>query len=125
MPHWFCLINDEDWETIKKKWIWELPETAEIRLGDSLVLCSMGKVVGIYRAISNVFKSRIKISESRPPSHQIELRPTDFVPKRPVDFKSIQGLEFVKTKNWEKSPIREISEEDFRSIREHISKTWV
>lgn len=142
MTFWLCITTEENWEVIKSKNIWGVPERhkntiAKVKKGDRLLLylkqerkedkVEEPRIVAEYEAISEVFRDSSKLF--RPPKGmgnetfplRIKIRPVEIF-KIPVEFKPlIPKLEFIKNKKkWTGhlmgKAMREIGERDYKLI---------
>ncbi|MDK2853751.1 MAG: hypothetical protein PWP49_1821 [Thermococcaceae archaeon] len=142
MRYWLCITTEENWEVIKEKNIWGVPERhkntiAKVKPGDKLLIYVKQerredkilepKIVAIYEAASEVFKDSSRIfktpkdmgNETFP--LRIKLKPVKIFEK-PVEFKPlIPKLKFITNKKkWTGhlmgKAMREIPEEDYKLI---------
>ncbi|MGC8932747.1 MAG: EVE domain-containing protein [Candidatus Methanodesulfokora sp.] len=142
MTCWLCITTEENWNIIKERNIWGVPERhkntiSKVKPGDYLLIYVKQKVtekevrepriVALYEAESEVFRDSSRIFKAPPGMGnetfplRIKLRPVKIFEK-PVEFKKlIPDLKFVRNKKkWTGhlmgKAMREIPEEDFRLI---------
>jgi predicted RNA-binding protein len=142
MTYWLCITTQENWEIIKEKNLWGVPERhknaiSRVKPGDLLLIYvkqrGVGKeiegpkVVAVYEAVSEVFRDSSRIFKSPPEMGneafplRVRLRPVKIF-EEPVDFKKlIPDLKFIENKRkWTGhlmgKAMREIPEEDFKLI---------
>jgi predicted RNA-binding protein len=142
MVYWLCITTEENWEVIRNKNIWGVPERhkntiAKVKSGDKLLIylkqekikdeVKEPRIVAVYEAVSEVFRDSSRIfktpkgmgDESFP--FRIKLKPVKIFDKL-VEFKSlIPKLKFITNKKkWSGhlmgKAMREIPEEDYRLI---------
>ncbi len=142
MAFWICITTEDNWEVIKSKNIWGVPERhrntiAKVKPGDRLLIylkqerkeneIKEPRIVAEYEAVSEFFRDSSRIfrapkgmgNETFP--LRIQIRPVEIF-KKPVDFRQlIPKLEFIKNKKkWTGhlmgKAMREISEKDYRLI---------
>jgi len=78
MTHWLCITNEENWNVIKQKNVWGVPERhrntiAKVRPGDKLLIyvkqerdkdeVKEPRIVAVYEAASEVFRDSTKYSK--------------------------------------------------------------
>ncbi|PNV78317.1 MAG: EVE domain-containing protein [Thermoproteota archaeon] len=142
MTCWLCITTEENWNIIKERNIWGVPERhkntiSKVKPGDYLLIYVKQKItekevrepriVALYEAESEVFRDSSRIFKAPPGMGnetfplRIKLRPVKIFEK-PVEFKKlIPDLKFVRNKKkWTGhlmgKAMREIPEEDFRLI---------
>uniref|UniRef100_A0A7C3MFW9 UPF0310 protein ENW66_04150 n=2 Tax=cellular organisms TaxID=131567 RepID=A0A7C3MFW9_ARCFL len=142
MTHWLCITNEENWNVIKQKNVWGVPERhrntiAKVRPGDKLLIyvkqerdkdeVKEPRIVAVYEAASEVFRDSTKIFKAPARNKnetfplRIKLKPVKIFDK-PVEFKPlIPKLMFITNKRkWSGhlmgKAMREIPEEDYRLI---------
>lgn len=143
MTFWLCVTNEENWDVIREKNIWGVPERhrntiAMVKPGDKCLIYVMSsrkekqtippRVVAAYQVASEMFKDNKKIFSS--PSRRNEVYPLRVkleplkIFEKPVDFRQlIPDLRFIRNKRkWaghiQGRAMREIPEEDFQLIVE-------
>jgi len=116
MKYWLCITTRENWEIIKNKKIWGVPQRhmniiKKVREGDKLVFYVKQerkdkailepKIVGIYEAIGEAYKDNKKIFKSSSGSNEVypwRIRIREVIIGE-LDFKSlIPKLSFIKNK---------------------------
>ncbi|KPV64549.1 MAG: hypothetical protein AOA65_0945 [Candidatus Bathyarchaeota archaeon BA1] len=120
MTYWLCRIDEDNFMIVKRRWIWGLQEEMkevmkQVKLGDYLIFLSPDKIGGVFIVTSNPFVSKIGIFKGGVFPYRVEVKPTDFVPKEPIEFRL-----FYKEK--EAPSIKRISKADFDLIRSEIGK---
>jgi len=142
MSYWLCITTEENWNVIKQKNVWGVPERhkntiARVKPGDKLLIYLKQerdkdrivepRIVAVYEAVSEVFKDSSKIFKTPPGMSnevfplRIKLKPVRIFEK-PVDFKSlIPKLKFITNKQkWTGhlmgKAMREIPEDDYELI---------
>jgi len=142
MAFWLCITNEENWQIVKKKNIWGVPERhkntiSKVKKGDRCLIyvkqerigneLKESRIVGEYEVESEVFKDSSRIFKSPPNMHnesfpyRIKLKPIK-VFKKPIEFKPlIPKLNFIKNKKkWSGhlmgKAMREIPEKDYKLI---------
>ena len=141
MAYWLCITNEENWNVIKEKNIWGVPQRhkntiAKVKPGDKCLIYVMStkkdkgvippRIVAAYEIISDVFEDRSRIFKSLPGRNEVfpyrvKLKPIKIFEK-PIDFKSlIPELNFIKNKKkWtghiQGKAMWDIPEEDFKLI---------
>ena len=141
MAYWLCITTEENWNIIKEKNVWGVPQRhkntiTKVKPGDKCLIYVMStkrykeiippRIVAAYEVVSGVFEDRSRIFKSLPRKseiypYRIKLKPIKIF-KKPLDFKSlIPELKFIKNKRkWtghiQGKAMREIPEEDFRLI---------
>ncbi|MGQ4834411.1 MAG: EVE domain-containing protein [Candidatus Asgardarchaeia archaeon] len=142
MAYWLCITTEENWNVIREKNVWGVPERHKkvierVKTGDKLLIYVKQqikkdkiidpRIVAVYEAISEVFKDYSKIFKT-PPGMENEAFPLRIKLKlikifeKPVDFKSlIPQLKFITNKQrWTGHLIgramREIPEDDYQLI---------
>jgi len=142
MAFWLCITTEENWEVIKSKNVWGVPERhkntiSRVKPGDRLLIYLKQerredrlvepRIVAEYEATSEEFSDHSKIfkapkgmgNETFP--LRIKIKPVE-VFKKPVEFKPlIPKLELIKNKKrWTGhlmgKAMREISERDYNTI---------
>ncbi|MCS7130326.1 MAG: EVE domain-containing protein [Archaeoglobaceae archaeon] len=142
MTFWLCITTEENWEVIKAKNIWGVPERhkntiAKVKKGDRLLIylkqerrneeIKEPRIVAEYEVISEVFKDPSRIFKSPKGMGnenfplRIKIKPVEIF-KAPLEFKPlIPRLELIKNKKkWTGhlmgKAMREISEKDYKLI---------
>jgi len=143
MAYWLCITNEENWEVIREKNVWGVPERhkntiLKVKKGDKLLIylkqekvddeIKPPRIVGVFEVISEVSRdsSRIFSSKGMRKSNEtfpyrIKIKPVKIFDE-PIEFKPlIPKLKFIKNKKkWsghiQGKAMREIPEEDFRLI---------
>ncbi len=142
MAYWLCITTEENWNVIKEKNVWGVPERhkntiAKVKSGDKLLIYLKQerdkdrivepRIVAVYETTSEVFKDSKRIfktpegmgNESFP--LRIKLKPVKIF-STPVDFKSlIPKLRFITNKKkWTGhlmgKAMRQIPVEDYELI---------
>ncbi|MEM4521169.1 MAG: EVE domain-containing protein [Candidatus Bathyarchaeia archaeon] len=136
--YWLCVTNEENWNVIKERNIWGVPEKRgrrlieDVRPGDLLVFYVIPKRIGgIFRAVSEPFESRERVfsclefgrDEIFP--YRVKIEPS-IIPKEPLPFEGvIERLSFTsKVRRWSlllRRAMFRISPEDFAVIKDFIS----
>ena len=127
MKYWLCVTNEENWQIIKEKRIWGVPERRkaiidQVKPGDLLVFYVKPKRIGgIFEATSESFLSETEIFKGGLFPHRIKLKAI-FIPKEPKSFEPlIRKLTFIKNKKFWTISLRravlEISKDDYEVIR--------
>lgn len=146
MAYWLCITNEDNWEVIRQKNIWGVPERhrntiSKVKPGDKLLIylkqekigeeIKPSRIVAVYEAASEPFKDSTRIFKSPKGMGnetfplRIKLKPVKIFPK-PVEFKPlIPKLRFITNKRkWSGhlmgKAMREIPEEDFKLIMSSI-----
>ncbi len=142
MAYWLCITTEENWNVIKGKNVWGVPERhkntiAKVKPGDKLLIyvkqekvgdeTKPSRIVAVYEAASEVFKDSSRIFKTpRGMSNEtfplrIKLKPIKIFSK-PVEFKPlIPKLKFITNKRkWSGhlmgKAMREIPEDDYNLI---------
>ena len=143
MAYWLCITNEANWNVIKKRNIWGVPERhkntiAKVKPGDKLVIylkqekvndeIKEPRIVAVYEVISEPFRDSTRIFSSKGMRNsgetfpwRVKIKPIKIFDK-PIEFKSlIPKLRFITNKKkWTGhlmgKAMREIPEEDFRLI---------
>ena len=147
MTCWLCITNEENWNVVKEKNIWGVPERhrntiAKVKKGDKLLMYLMqekiveeikdSRISGIFEASSEVFEDGTRIfkvpkgmvNETFP--LRIKLTPVKIL-ETPEEFKPlIPKLSFITNKKkWSGHLIgkamRPIPEDDFELIKTKIA----
>jgi len=147
MTCWLCITNEENWNVVKEKNVWGVPERhkntiMKVKKGDKLLMYLMqekimeeikgSRITGIFEANSEVFDDGKRIfkipkgmvNETFP--LRIKLTPVKVL-EEPVEFKPlIPKLSFITNKKkWSGHLIgkamRPIPEDDFELIRTKIA----
>jgi len=141
MGYWLCITNRENWEIIKKKKIWGVPEKRhkntllKTKVGDKVVIYLKQektkdgetlepRIVGIFEIVSEPFKDSAPIFKAPKSSNErypwrVKLKE---VKLGKLDFKQlIPKLIFIKNKEkWHAhlfgKAMREIPEKDYKLI---------
>ena len=133
MKYWLCVVNEENWNVVKKRNVWGIPEKRgrlqieAVKPGDYLIFYVMPKRIGgIFRVVSEPFESKEKIfswadfgrAEVFP--HRVKLEP-NLIANQPVSVEKLIGkLSFTKgRKHWSTSLRRamlQIVKADYESI---------
>jgi len=107
MIYWLCITTEENWNVIKEKNVWGVPERhkntiAKVKVGDKLLIYLKQKrdkdkiieprIVAVYEAASEVFKDRRKIFKS-PPSMSNEVFPLRIKLKPVKSFFNTSGFQ--------------------------------
>jgi predicted RNA-binding protein len=131
--YWLCVTNEENWNVVKKRRVWGVPEKRgkrqieAVKPGDYLVFyVTPMRIGGIFKAVSEPFESKERIfswtnfgrEEMFP--YRVKLEP-NVVAKELVPFDKLVGkLNFSKGhKRWNimvRRAMVEISERDFEVI---------
>jgi predicted RNA-binding protein len=138
VKYWLCVVNEENWNAVKKRKIWGVPEKRgrqqieAVKPGDYLTFYVTPKRVGgIFKAVSEPFKSNEKIfswadfgKEELFP-RRVKIEPT-VVPKTPIPIdKLLQRLSFSKGwKRWSvylRRAMLEITKADFELFSSLLS----
>lgn len=145
MTYWFCITTKENWEVIKEKNTWGVPERhkntiMKVKPGDKLVIYLKQerfkdkviepRIVAVYEVASEPFRDSTRIFSSKGMRNsketfplRVRINPVKIFEKS-VEFKPlIPKLKFIKNKqNWTGhlmgKAMREIPEEDFKLILE-------
>jgi predicted RNA-binding protein len=134
--YWFCVVDEDNWEIIKKKDLWGVSEGNRKRLestqiGDLLVFyVKRHKLGGSFRVVSKPFKSREKVfipAKLKPREvfpYRVKLRP-EVIPEKPKDFlKIVPKLSFIGNKRQWKAYIQkamqQIGENSFKTLEEEL-----
>jgi len=139
VDYWICVTNEENWNVVKKRNVWGVPERdrrriEEVRLGDYLVFYLMPRrVAGVFRAASEAFESREPIfswgefgrHEVFP--YRVKLEPM-IIPEEPLQFRElIPKLRFITNKKmWTghlRRAMRIIPKEDYEVIVSSLKRT--
>ena len=142
MAYWLCITNEANWNVIKKKNIWGVPERhkntiTKVKPGDKLLIyvkqervnseVKESRIVGAYEVISKPFKDSTRIFSSKGLKknetfpYRVKIKPIKIFDK-PIEFKPlIPKLKFITNKKrWSGhlmgKAMREIPEEDFKLI---------
>lgn len=142
MTYWLCITTEENWNIIKERNIWGVPERhkntiSRVKPGDYLLIyvkqevtekgVKEPRIVALYKAESEAFRDSSKIFKAPPGMGnetfplRIRIKPVRIFEK-PVEFKKlIPDLKFVRNKKkWTGhlmgKAMREIPEEDFKLI---------
>ncbi|MEM2189951.1 MAG: EVE domain-containing protein [Archaeoglobaceae archaeon] len=142
MAFWLCITTEENWEIIKNKNIWGVPERhkntiSKVKNGDRLLIylkqerkddeIKEPRIVAEFEATSEVFKDSSRIFKSPKGMGneifplRIKIKPVEIFIE-PIDFKSlIPKLDLIKNKKkWTGhlmgKAMREISEKDYATI---------
>lgn len=137
--YWLCVTNEDNWNVIKIKRIWGVPEKRgrcqikDVRPGDQLVFYVTPKRIGgIFEAISEPFESNEKVfswadfgREEHFP-YRVRLKPIA-VTKEPIPVgELIRKLSFSKgQKRWSvflRRAILRITKSDYDSLRAFLSE---
>jgi len=142
MAYWLCITNEDNWDVIKQKNVWGVPERhkntiEKVKPGDKLLVylkqekvgdeTRPSRIVAVYEAVSEVFRDSSRIfktpkgmkNETFP--LRIKLTPMKIF-DRPVEFKPlIPRLKFITNKRkWSGhlmgKAMREIPEDDYNLI---------
>jgi len=136
--YWLCVTNEENWNIIKEKHIWGLPEKSgkrfisDIKPGDFLIFyVAPKKVGGIFKVISEPFESRektfissrVKKDEIFP--YRVKIEPV-VVPKELLPFEEVaKKLSFLSGVRYWSVRLRramiKIPPEDFETLFKFIS----
>ena len=144
MKYWLCITNEANWNVIKEKNIWGVPERhkntiAKVKPGDKLLIylkqekvndeIKPSRIVGAYEVISEVFRDSTRIFSSKGMRTneifpwRVKIKPIKIFDK-PIEFKPlIPKLKFITNKKkWSGhlmgKAMREIPEEDYELILE-------
>jgi predicted RNA-binding protein len=133
MKYWLCVTNAKNWKTIKEKKIWGVSERnkgliGRISVGDILIFyVKPKKISGVFKAATELFKSREKIFDSKGFSeeetfpYRVRLEPL-IVPKTSIAFEElVPNLTFVVSKvfwtGYVRRAMRAIPREDYEKIK--------
>ena len=140
MNYWICIVNEENWEVMKKRKIWGVNERNQnqirkIAIHDFLIFyVKPKKIGGVFRADSDIFRGDEMIFKTtgfaKEETFPYRLRLEPFlVPRRLVEFTPlISKLSFIKRKDgkWASSifgkAMRQISENDYELILTELRK---
>ena len=130
--YWICVTNEENWEVVKKRRVWGVPERRKrqierVKAGDYLVFYVMPKRIGgVFKAVSKPFQSDDRLfswgefgrDEVFP--YRVELEPT-ILPRKLLQFgELISKLKFITNKKmWSghlRTAMRTIPTEDYETI---------
>jgi len=144
LKYWLCITNEANWNVIKEKNIWGVPERhkntiAKVKPGDKLLIylkqekvndeIKPSRIVGAYEVISEVFRDSTRIFSSKGMRTneifpwRVKIKPIKIFDK-PIEFKPlIPKLKFITNKKkWSGhlmgKAMREIPEEDYELILE-------
>ena len=132
--YWLCVTNEENWEVVRKRQVWGVPERRgrkvieAVRLGDYLIFYVKSKRIGgIFEAVSEAFESSERIfswgefgrEEIFP--FRVKLRPV-VVADEPIEIGELIGkLSFTKgLRRWSvrlRRAMLRVSARDFKLIR--------
>jgi len=131
------VINENNWDVVKKQKVWGVSERNRrqlegVKIGDLLIFyVKASRIAGIYKAISKMFESDVKIFSSAGFAaeifpYRIKVEPK-LVPKRSKEIKPlIPQLEFLKRKDkkWGTTifgkAMKGISEEDYKLMESSL-----
>ncbi len=137
MAYWLCITNEANWNVIKKKNIWGVPERhkntiTKVKPSDKLLIYVKQEIIGrevkpprivsIYEVISEPFKDSTKIfktpkgmsNESFP--WRVKIKPIKIFDK-PIEFKPlIPKLKFITNKKVVRSYSRKSYERYLKRI---------
>lgn len=148
MNYWLCITDEKNWNVVKAKNIWGVPERhrntiAKVKKGDKLLMylkqekindeLKESRITGVFEANSEVFTDSTKIfkvpkgmgSETFP--LRVKLKPVEIL-KKPIEFKPlIPKLNFITNKHkWSGhlmgKAMRTIPKEDFELIRNRVKE---
>lgn len=130
--YWMCVTNEENWDVIKKRNIWGVPERDKQRIqavktGDILVIYVMPKKIGgVFKATSQSFEGQDNVfswgyfgrEELFP--YRVKMQPL-ILPKELLSFDElIPKLGFITNKKmWSghlRRAMRTIPREDYETI---------
>ncbi|MFX0209453.1 MAG: EVE domain-containing protein [Candidatus Hodarchaeota archaeon] len=133
MNYWLCVTNDDNWEVIRKKRVWGVPERRRnliktVAPGDQLVIYVAPKRIGgIFEVVSRFYERRDKIfkevkGEIFP--YRVDLSPIMAL-SEPKGFMEIrEKLSFIPDTRYWSAPLRrgmvKITEEDFQIIEKYL-----
>jgi predicted RNA-binding protein len=134
--YWFCVVNEDNWEIIRRKNLWGVSEGNRKRLestqiGDLLVFyVKRYRLGGSFRIVSKPFTSHGKVfipAKSAPEEvfpYRVKLRP-EVIPAKPKDFmKIIPKLNFIgNKKQWKaylQKAMRQIGENSFNTLNAEL-----
>ena len=137
MAYWICVVNDENWAIVKNQHVWGVSKRWQrtinrVKKGDLLVFYIIPKRIGgIFEVISDPYYDEsqifypVKTREEKFP-YRVRVKPI-LVLGKPIDFTPlVPRLSFIRNKQRWSAPLRramfEISEEDYRIIREYLER---